>query len=97
MMRRPPRSTRTYILFPYTTLFRSAVGPPRLPRLRPFFRGQPVPRPPRAGADRLVAATGGRVVVALNGPPIAARAGHPIETVDLVPTSNGARCVAKSR
>src|SRR3546814_1267787 len=28
MIRRPPRSTRTYTLFPYTTLFRSA--PPRL-------------------------------------------------------------------
>src|SRR3546814_1388484 len=26
MIRRPPRSTRTYTLFPYTTLFRSAVG-----------------------------------------------------------------------
>src|SRR3546814_12440431 len=25
MIRRPPRSTRTYTLFPYTTLFRSAV------------------------------------------------------------------------
>src|SRR3546814_11569041 len=25
MMRRPPRSTRTYTLFPYTTLFRSEV------------------------------------------------------------------------
>src|SRR3546814_13769204 len=24
MLRRPPRSTRTYTLFPYTTLFRSA-------------------------------------------------------------------------
>src|SRR3546814_18312635 len=28
MLRRPPRSTRTYTLFPYTTLFRSS--PPRL-------------------------------------------------------------------
>src|SRR3546814_3081527 len=28
MIRRPPRSTRTDTLFPYTTLFRSAVGPP---------------------------------------------------------------------
>src|SRR3546814_2453894 len=27
MIRRPPRSTRTYALFPYTTLFRSSVGP----------------------------------------------------------------------
>src|SRR3546814_10723508 len=25
MIRRPPRSTRTYTLFPYTTLFRSAL------------------------------------------------------------------------
>src|SRR3546814_1904165 len=25
MLRRPPRSTRTYTLFPYTTLFRAAV------------------------------------------------------------------------
>src|SRR3546814_11592269 len=27
MLRRPPRSTRTDTLFPYTTLFRSAFGP----------------------------------------------------------------------
>src|SRR3546814_17841135 len=26
MLRRPPRSTRPYTLFPYTTLFRSLVG-----------------------------------------------------------------------
>src|SRR3546814_9978165 len=34
MIRRPPRSTRTDTLFPYTTLFRSACGP----------CGQPLPR-----------------------------------------------------
>src|SRR3546814_2670941 len=28
MIRRPPRSTRTYTLFPYTTLFRSLPLPP---------------------------------------------------------------------
>src|SRR3546814_4464108 len=28
MIRRPPRSTRTDTLFPYTTLFRSQSGPP---------------------------------------------------------------------
>src|SRR3546814_6872282 len=28
MIRRPPRSTRTYTLFPYTTLFRSHDGDP---------------------------------------------------------------------
>src|SRR3546814_19679191 len=27
MIRRPPRSTRTDTLFPYTTLFRSSLGP----------------------------------------------------------------------
>src|SRR3546814_19099780 len=32
MIRRPPRSTRTDTLFPYTTLFRS-----KAPRLRGFF------------------------------------------------------------
>src|SRR3546814_6383836 len=30
MMRRPPRSTRTDTLFPYTTLFRTQRGKPRL-------------------------------------------------------------------
>src|SRR3546814_9408577 len=29
MIRRPPRSTRTDTLFPYTTLFRSRPSPPR--------------------------------------------------------------------
>src|SRR3546814_10367069 len=29
MIRRPPRSTRTDTLFPYTTLFRSTQGPQR--------------------------------------------------------------------
>src|SRR3546814_19164358 len=40
MIRRPPRSTRTDTLFPYTTLFRSSLvriggqhGHPKLPRL----------------------------------------------------------------
>src|SRR3546814_5125011 len=49
MIRRPPRSTRTDTLFPYTTLFRSAAPPRRglwPGRLRCIagFR-------PRAGAD----------------------------------------------
>src|SRR3546814_16031858 len=33
MIRRPPRSTRTDTLFPYTTLFRSPHGPPSAPRI----------------------------------------------------------------
>src|SRR3546814_2063343 len=40
MIRRPPRSTRTDTLFPYTTLFRSPSLPSRLslPRLRRALR-----------------------------------------------------------
>src|SRR3546814_10551692 len=35
MIRRPPRSTRTATLFPYTTLFRSGRAPPRDADVRP--------------------------------------------------------------
>src|SRR3546814_11554309 len=35
MIRRPPRSTRTDTLFPYTTLFRSRVGNPELDGPKP--------------------------------------------------------------
>src|SRR3546814_19280222 len=34
MIRRPPRSTRTYTLFPYTTLFRSLVAAGGVDQLR---------------------------------------------------------------
>src|SRR3546814_6319498 len=46
MSRRPPRSTRTDTLFPYTTLFRSAGAAPWPCRQQ---RGR---EPPRAGGDR---------------------------------------------
>src|SRR3546814_20664580 len=39
IIRRPPRSTRTDTLFPYTTLFRSARKPPS--RDRSFRQGRP--------------------------------------------------------
>src|SRR3546814_8118751 len=39
MRRRPPRSTRTDTLFPYTTLFRSFVVLEALKPLDPRFRG----------------------------------------------------------
>src|SRR3546814_976359 len=38
MLRRPPRSTRTYTLFPYTTLFRSRPESRRHRSLRPAAR-----------------------------------------------------------
>src|SRR3546814_1243056 len=54
MIRRPPRSTRTDTLFPYTTLFRSTRSgrtrrrplPPRLPRRSPRSPLRPRPSPP---------------------------------------------------
>src|SRR3546814_6254486 len=45
MIRRPPRSTRTDTLFPYTTLFRS-LGPARMRRVRRSLRHRR-PRPLR--------------------------------------------------
>src|SRR3546814_1843763 len=48
MIRRPPRSTRTDTLFPYTTLFRSGFRT-RCPRLR---RVPPHARPGRARSQR---------------------------------------------
>src|SRR3546814_2993651 len=52
MIRRPPRSTRTDTLFPFTTLFRSAAHPrPRRHHLghraHDGVAGLRVPRPPR--------------------------------------------------
>src|SRR3546814_6826191 len=44
MIRRPPRSTRTDTLFPYTTLFRSTFRAPTAP----VSRGE-APATPRAG------------------------------------------------
>src|SRR3546814_15138056 len=44
MIRRPPRSTRTDTLFPYTTLFRS---PDDAPRPAAFFDGFELPLPER--------------------------------------------------
>src|SRR3546814_11838269 len=44
MIRRPPRSTRTDTLFPYTTLFRSHEGAAALPARRDALsRGDPRP------------------------------------------------------
>src|SRR3546814_2832882 len=53
MIRRPPRSTLTDTLFPYTTLFRSTS----LPRGTPHFlrRRRTTPRAPRAVVRRVAA------------------------------------------
>src|SRR3546814_17077553 len=51
MIRRPPRSTRTDTLFPYTTLFRS-IGAGRYPRLRRQLDRRSVDRAWPANAER---------------------------------------------
>src|SRR3546814_5371652 len=43
MIRRPPRSTRTYTLFPYTTLFRSLAGSNQVVRIDPKTNGVTAP------------------------------------------------------
>src|SRR3546814_2134912 len=57
MIRRPPRSTRTDTLFPYTTLFRSSSSShcsrARFRASRRAARGRWSPRPARRRADRL--------------------------------------------
>src|SRR3546814_1623508 len=55
MIRRPPRSTRTDTLFPYTTLFRSDQAGPQVPAYRIWlwrpYLYRHAPRPPRT-SDR---------------------------------------------
>src|SRR3546814_5792692 len=53
MIRRPPRSTRTDTLFPYTTLFRSVGAVPVDPR--PAAGGAPVVRGERRRLPALLA------------------------------------------
>src|SRR5256885_9905926 len=65
MIRRPPRST----LFPYTTLFRSHLGPEAgavLPHPPPFVFHQAVPRRDREQPRRLSLCHGDRKSTRLN-------------------------------
>src|SRR3546814_4162003 len=55
MVRRPPRSTRTDTLFPYTTLFRSRAGVPAM-RVRIGAQLRHAERQRRAGKGMAVAA-----------------------------------------
>src|SRR3546814_5327459 len=60
MIRRPPRSTRTDTLFPYTTLFRSvALGDKRIVLVDGVATGG-VNRLPKAGEIRSNLAVGGK-------------------------------------
>src|SRR3546814_12782908 len=66
MIRRPPRSTRTYTLFPYTTLFRSVASadakrpaaPPAKPRMLGDVAFRPCTLPSQMGAPGVEAQCG---------------------------------------
>src|SRR3546814_3665162 len=60
MIRRPPRATRTYTLFPYTTLFRSVMGFPMAAHLRQAGHEVCVYNRTSARADEWVTRHGGR-------------------------------------
>src|SRR3546814_14389648 len=77
MRRRPPRSTRTDTLFPYTTLFRSlrAQLMNSAPVVRIFDGTLPITRRPRPA---MIAASSGRKTIAwITGLPL-----HPVGIVD---------------
>src|SRR3546814_2435532 len=77
MIRRPPRSTRTDTLFPYTTLFRSGLGVRCLCRAHPRGREEP------AGAEgRLGCRQRGHGRGHGGGGPAPARHTHPAERGD---------------
>src|SRR3546814_16745248 len=54
MIRRPPRSTRTYTLFPYTTLFRFRAHGLPATRRRVFLDNNPEPAAINAQFDELL-------------------------------------------
>src|SRR3546814_18813257 len=75
MIRRPPRSTRTYTLFPYTPLFRSAtlfrlLGVLQAPRELLFFKGSSsefqASKRTRSKPDRVILALPGGAVKSQN-------------------------------
>src|SRR3546814_17896345 len=52
MFRRPPRSSRSYTLFPYTPLFRSVAGQAGVAGLAPQLRRHGAGRAPACGLRR---------------------------------------------
>src|SRR3546814_9898793 len=71
MIRRPPRSTRTDTLFPYTTLFRSAVARQPVEEILSHVAGRRLDRRPDAArrvVQRLVPAVIGIGMVVVHAP-----------------------------
>src|SRR3546814_18314324 len=98
MIRRPPRSTRTDTLFPYTTLFRS-MGPQALPALRRVPLS-PAPRVQlaRANADVMVIVSGSPARPVMTGQPQDIRSEeHTSELQSLMRISYAVFCLKKKK
>src|SRR3546814_18448346 len=70
MLRRPPRSTRTYTLFPYTTLFRSLSGPPSPGKHCGERKNRPICHGDRSGVGALEMTEEGATMTAITTPSI---------------------------
>src|SRR3546814_8712611 len=99
MIRRPPRSTRTDTLFPYTTLFRSLITRPKdlMDNATPGANGLAA-----VGLLRLAALTGsdryrehGEATVALVGPLAVRSEEHTSELQSLMRISYAVFCLKK--
>src|SRR3546814_5424148 len=93
MIRRPPRSTRTDTLFPYTTLFRSL-----LPRRQAELRREPAAPPRRRDGDRLPRRNPGGPAPQLGGAPRRGRSEeHTSELQSLMRISYAVFCLKKKK
>src|SRR3546814_10489945 len=89
MIRRPPRSTRTDTLFPYTTLFRSPAHAADAGRSDPDLRRQPRPECRQPRRERTA---GGRVG---SGAAVARSEEHTSEFQSLMRISYAVFCLKK--
>src|SRR3546814_6390742 len=103
MIRRPPRSTRTDTLFPYTTLFRSRCDRnpgPQVRQLRPHLadaRRRWRVRAPGPSPRAVVAAAAGVVAGAARGAGAARSEEHTSELQSLMRISYAVFCLKKKK
>src|SRR3546814_3446015 len=97
MIRRPPRSTRTDTLFPYTTLFRSRCGQGLLRRARSGLRQWPARRD-RQGCPKVAAMKNKAVCSRAGGSPERMRSEeHTSELQSLMRISYAVFCLKKKK
>src|SRR3546814_8193066 len=102
MIRRPPRSTRTYPLFPYTTLFRSGLAGLSMAGLPPFvgFIGKELIYEATLGASATVVAVGllaNAAMVAAAGVLVYRSEEHTSELQSLMRISYAVFCLKKKK